>query len=330
MVWSGTSGDVRHPEVFHSSINDGDDKWKDPRAPFFGQNKGRVRKVAIGKTRNLLGLVFQRTLTQGNDAYEILLSLSSDQGWSWSNTVEIDHYASDQSGGTVVALEGRQGANRPEFAIVWGREFGNVRAANFDINATVRPEGTLIGTHAPGAAKVEVGALGKDGFSAVFNNGSGLANAHVRALVGRIEEGTVLLKGRYGNAFAMASRPNGPSRLAVASGTVVEAFTSDGSDWKKDDGQSTTLPFDATGSTLQSDMDDDQNLHLAILKPVPGEFQLWYLGQKDKKWQAAELIHTYKDKVDMRGFDIASTKRTVVVVGSQGFDANLFRRSLER
>ena len=126
----------------------------------------------------------------------------------------------------------------------------------------------------------------------------------------------------------MASRPVGPSRLAVASGSVVEAFTSDGIDWKKDDGQSASLPFDASGVTLQSDMDDDQNLHLAILKPVPGEFQLWYLGQKKKQWQQAELVHSFNDKVDMRGFDIASTKRTVVVVGSQGFDAKIFRRKL--
>ena len=106
LVWSGTNQDIRHPEVFHSSLDGGDKEWKDPRAPFFGQNKGRVRKLALGKTRNLVGLLFQRTLTQGNDAYEVLLSISSDDGWSWSTTIEIDSYVADKTGGTAVAIAG--------------------------------------------------------------------------------------------------------------------------------------------------------------------------------------------------------------------------------
>ena len=117
MIWSGTTDDIGTPEIFHTHIDGGDTQWNDPRAPFFGKNKGRVRKIALGKTRNLMGLLFQRTLRQGNDAYEVLLAVSSDQGWSWSNTVEIDSYNAEKTGGTAVAIEGRQGSNRPEFAL---------------------------------------------------------------------------------------------------------------------------------------------------------------------------------------------------------------------
>jgi len=79
LVWAGTTSQIRNPELMHSTISGGDDEWKSPRAPFFGQNKGRVRKVSIGKTRNLMAVLFQRSLRQGNDAYEVLLTFSSDQ-----------------------------------------------------------------------------------------------------------------------------------------------------------------------------------------------------------------------------------------------------------
>ena len=80
MVWSGTNDQIRNPEVFHSFSDGKSGKWRSPRAPFFGQNKGKVRKVALGRTRGLIGILFQRSLRQGNDAYEVLLSLSGDQG----------------------------------------------------------------------------------------------------------------------------------------------------------------------------------------------------------------------------------------------------------
>ena len=329
MVWSGTNEQVRHPEIFHSTISGDETEWKKTRAPFFGKNKGRVRKVAIGKTRNLMGLVFQRSLRQGNDAYEVLLAISSDQGWSWSSTIEIDHFAAERKGGTGVFVEGRQGSNRPEFAIAWVREYGNIRAANFDINSSLRPEGVVIGQRSDGVDKAEVGALGRDGFSVVYNNGVGLATAHVKALIGKIEEGSTFLRGRYGNFFSVASRPFGPSRLAVGVGDSVEAYTSNKLSWKKDN-QSGKLPFGSSGVEVKSDLDEKKNLHLAMLRPVKGGFELWYIGQKDKKWGQAELIHTFDDEFEMRGFDIAATDDFAFVAASQGFSAKFFRRSIKK
>lgn len=328
MVWSGTNSQIRSPEMFHTSISDGDKEWKSPRAPFFGKNKGRVRKLAIGKTRHLLGVVFQRTLAQSNEAYEVLLSISSDHGWSWSNTIEIDSYGSDKSGGTVVAVEGREGLNRPEFALAWAREYGNIRAANFDIKSSLRPEGTLIGEHVSSAEKIEIGALGKEGFSVLFNGGSALSAAHVRALVGKIEEAEPVIRGRFGNTFAVGSRPYGPSRLAVISRDKLETLTSDLTEWKRDKDEPTTLPFHGDDIVVKADIDGKQNLHLAMVRPVSGGFELWYIGQNKHVWQEPELIHTFGDRVDMRGFDIAATDRQLVVVASQGFDVKFFRRKI--
>jgi hypothetical protein len=327
-LWSGTTEEIRTPEIFHAHISGSDTEWKSARAPFFGKNKGRVRKVAVGKTRNLMGLLFQRSLTQGNDAYEVLLAISGDQGWSWSNTIEIDSFVGDKTGGTNLSIEGRQGSNRPEFAMAWGREYGNLRAANFDISSSLRPEGTLVGVQTPGAMKADVGALGKDGFSVVFNSGPGLSTAHVRALVGKIEEGTTFLRGRFGEFFSVASRPYGPSRLAVGTGKTVEAYTSNETSWKNDS-QAGTLPFDASGVSVESDMDDKKNLHLVMLRSVSKTSEIWYMGQKDKKWGQPELVYTFDDKVDMRGFDIAAADDFIFIAASRGFEAKFFRRSLK-
>jgi hypothetical protein len=326
MVWSGTNDDVRKPEVFHSSIEGDSTEWKSPRAPFFGQNKGRVRKLALGKTRNLIGLFFQRSLTQGNDAYEVLLAISSDQGWSWSSTIEIDSYVAEKTGGTAVGIEGRQGSNRPEFALAWVRQYGNVRAANFDISSTLRPEGSAVGEATEGTSKVEVGALGRDGFTVVFNNGVGLASAHVKALIGTIAESQNFLRGRFGDFFSVASRPYGPSRLAVGTGETLEAFTADDTKWVNDE-QSVKLPFPSTGVMAETDLDDNKNLHVAILRPADGAFELWYAGQKDKVWIQPELVHTFDDELEMRGFDIAATDDFVYLAASQGFKAKFFRRN---
>lgn len=325
MVWSGTNEQIRTPELMVTYMGDGDDNWKDPRAPFFGKNKARVRKVAIGQSRNLIGILFQRSLRQSNDAYEVLLTISGDQGWDWSNTVEIDSYVAEKTGGTALSVEGRRGRNRPEFAMAWVREFGNVRAANFDFNSTVRPEGTLIGQVTGSAEKVEVGTLGSKGFSVVFNHGAGLATAHVKGLIGTISEGDTFLRGRFGNAFSVASRPTGPSRLAVATGNQIEAFTSNELSWKNDK-QTGTLPFQSSGVTVEADQDEDRNLHVAILRPNNKKFEVWYIAQKKGKWGEAELVHSFDDKVDMRGFDICATGRYAFIVASQGFEGKVFRK----
>lgn len=327
LVWTGTSSIVNVPELFHASIKGNDTEWRKPQAPFFGRNKGRVRKLAIGRTRNLIGILFQRTLTQGHDAYEVLLAISTDQGWSWSNTIEIDQYVAEKTGGTAVSIEGRQGANRPEFALSWIRENSNVRVANFDISSQLRPQGVLVGQHASGADRSEVGTLGKKGFSVVYNNGAGLATAYVKGLVGRIDEGVTFLRGRYGSAFSVASRPYGPSRLAVGIGDSIEAFTSHDVSWKNDN-QTAKLPFSISGCMMEADMDGKKNLHIGIVRPADGKFELWYLGQKKGKWGKPELVCTLADNLDIRGFDLATTDDLVYAAVSQGFEVNIVRRKI--
>ncbi len=325
LVWVGTTEQISKPEVFHTSISGGSTEWSNPRAPFFGANKSRVRRVGLGRSRNLLGLVFQRTLTQGNDAYSVMMSFSGDHGWSWGNPIELDSFVSDVSGGTTVAIEGREAPNRTEFTVAWSRDFGNVRVANMDIKSSLRPEGTVVGQHVSGAMKADVASLGKDGFAVVYNNGVGLATAHARALVGKVDEAVMFLKGRYGLAFTVASRPYGPSRMAIGVGTMIEAFTSNGTSWKNDS-QSGALPFHADGAEAESDMDDDQDLHVAFLVPKGDVYELWYVGQDQRKWGKAELVTTFKGDKDMRGFDIGVTDDYIFLAASQGFEAQYFRK----
>jgi hypothetical protein len=325
LVWVGTNETISRPEVFHTSISGGSKEWTNPRAPFFGANKSRVRRVAIGRSRTLLGLVFQRTLTQGNDAYEVLFALSGDHGWSWGSPVELDSFVAEVSGGTAVAIEGREGPNRIEFTMAWSRDFGNVRVANMDIKSSVRPEGVVVGQHVEGAMKADVAALGKDGFSVVYNNGQGLSSAHARALVGKVDEGISFLRGRFGKFFTVASRPYGPSRLAVGEGSTILALSSNETTWKNDD-QVGILPFSAGGVSAESDLDEQQDLHVAMLVPTSSAYEIWYIGQTDKKWGKAEMVLSLPSDKDMRGFDIGVTDDYVFVAASQGFEAKFLRK----
>lgn len=325
LVWIGTTELISKPEVFHTSISGGATAWANPRAPFFGANKSRVRRVGIGRSRTLLGLIFQRTLTQGNDAYEVLVSFSGDHGWSWGRTTELDSFVSDVSGGTAVAIEGREAPNRTEFTMAWSRDFGNVRVANMDIKTSLRPEGTVVGQHVDGAMKVDVASLGKEGFAVVYNNGVGLATAHARALVGKVDEAVTFLRGRYGMTYTVSSRPYGPSRMAVGIGTMIEAFTSNGTSWKNDS-QSGALPFHADGAKAESDMDEEQDLHVVFALPKGGNYEIWYIAQDEKKWGKAELVTTLKGDKDMRGFDIGVTDDYAFIAVSQGFEAKFFRK----
>lgn len=328
LVWSGTTDEITRPEFFHSSLSGDEKEWSSPRAPLFGRNKSRIRKLGIGKSRNLIGVILQRSLKQSNDAYEIILCLSSDRGWSWTKPVEIDSYVSEKAGGTWVAAEGREGTNRPEFALAWSREYGNVRAANVNISSSIRPEGVLVGQHVDGAVKADVGALGREGFSVIFNNGVGLATAHVKALTGKIEKAHTFIQGRFGNFFTMASRPFGPSRIAVGNGSTLETLTSDNEAWKKDEDESRELPFASSGVMAESDMDEQQDMHLALLVPTGANQELWYIGQRDHKWGTPEKIASYDGDVEIRGFDIAVTDDYIFTAISEGYKARFFRRKL--
>lgn len=328
LIWSGTSSEITKPEFFHSSLANDETKWTNPRAPLFGQNKGRIRKLGIGKSRNLIAVILQRSLKQGNDAYEILLTISSDRGWSWNKPVELDSYVGEKAGGTWVAVEGREGSNRPEFAVTWSRAYGNIRAANINGASNVRPEGVLIGQHVDGAVKSDVGVLGRKGFSVVFNNGVGLATSHVKALTGRIEKAHTFLQGRFGNFFTIAARPHGPSRMAVGHGKTLQALTSDGTSWKKNEKETRELPFSTSSVKAESDMDGDKDLHLALLVPSRKKTELWYIGQRGRKWGAPELIVSFKKEVDIRGFDIAVTNDYIYTAISEGYKAQFFRRKL--
>ena len=325
LAWVGTNDTVSKPEVWHTTISGGGKEWSNPRAPFFGMNKSRVRRVALGRARNAVAMVFQRTLSQGNDAYEVLMSVSGDQGWSWGSPIELDSYVADVSGGTAVTVEGREGPNRTEFAIAWIRDFGNVRAANIDLRSEVRPEGTVVGQTVDGVMKVGLGSLGKEGFSVVFNTGVGLNAAWVHSLVGKVEEGVSFLRGRYGNFFAVASRPYGPSRMAVGDQSTIQALTTKDAVWKNDD-QVGVLPFSSTGVSAESEMDEDQDLHVAMLVPTGPNYELWYIGQDQKKWGKAEMVMTLPATQEMRGFDIGVTDDYIFIAASQGFECKFMRK----
>ena len=82
----------------------------------------------------------------------------------------------------------------------------------------------------------------------------------------------------------------------------------------------------SASTEAESDIDEDKDLHVAFLLPKDGNYELWYIGQDQKKWGKAELVDTFKGDKDMRGFDIGVTDDYVFLAASQGFEAKYFRK----
>lgn len=326
LVFAGTSEEIRRPEFFHASMSDGDDKLGDARPPFFGMALSRVRRVAIGNARHMLGVIFQRSLTQSSDAYELLLSLSADHGWSWSRPYVIDSFVHEESGGSWVSIDGREGTNRPEFAVAWAADGNQVRAANIDINSNRRPRGASLGTHAPDSKKVEVASVGRNGFVVVWSEGEEIKTARIKGLVGGVEPARTLTKGRFGQMFTLAGSPKGPARGAAIAGGKMTALSTEGKKWET----VTTDPVTVSAQEVRSDMDDDKRQHLALFTGGTNAKVYYFYEKKDGKFTEPELVLELDPNIPCMGFDVGVTNDYVYLIASQGNRVHFKRRKMKK
>ncbi len=327
LFWSGTNAEIRRPELFHASISDGDDELGDPRAPFFGKALSRVRKLAVGNARNMMGVLFQRQMSQSSDAYELLITMSADHGWGWSRPYVIDSFVYGKSGGSWVSIDGRQGTNRPEFCAAWVAENGQVKVATINITSSNRPRSQGVGTHAPGAEKVEVASIGKGGFVSVWSEGGGLNCSKVKPLVGGAEDAFPAIKGQFGTFFALAGSHRGPATLVAGSGGKLHTLTHDDKKWKQIDLDSPSLPSGEIEA--RSDLDDDKKTHLVVFTGDT-DGRLLYTHQQEGKWSEPEEVFQLEKNLPCGGFDICATDDYVYVVASQGVRLYLARRKRDK
>lgn len=323
LFWSGTSEKIRRPEFHHASISDGDDTLGEARAPFFGQARSRVRKIAVGNARNMMAVLFQRQMSQSSDAYEMLITISADHGWGWTRPYVIDSFVYGKSGGSWVSIDGRQGTHRPEFCAAWVAENDQVKVATINISSSNRPRSQGVGHHSPNSNKVEVASIGRDGFVSVWSEGRGVMCARVKPLVGGAEDSFPAITGSFGQFFTLAGSYKGPASLVAGAGGQLHTLINDDNKWKKLDLDSPSLPSGKLEA--RSDLDEDKKIHMVIYTG-DGDNRLFYTRQQEGKWSEPELVFEMEKSLPCGGFDLAATDDHVYIVASQGVRLYLARR----
>lgn len=327
VFWAGTTGEARAPEIFLSSTTEGDNSWSKPRAPFFGNDMARVRKLAVANTRDTLALVFQRETTQGNGAVEVLLTISADSAYSWSNPFVMDSYVLGQEGGSYVSIAGRQGTQRPEFAACWVAEDGAVRASNIDTRSGFRPRALPVGNLSSIKGKAEVLGAGKDGFYAVWPEERTLRCSRVHPLSGVIDPATTVQTGEYLRLFATASHQRGPGFL-VAAPEGGDFSTLEAKNDKLAPVDKKRIPLVGRQWECRAALDGDNKIHLALLEPG-ARAAIYYVHNRGGSWSAPEKVLTLREAAPLTGFDIAATEGYCWVTAGQNQIVHLLRRKLE-
>lgn len=326
LFWAGTNSSARNPEVMFCNAGDDDTGWGKTRAPFFGSDLGRVRRLAVATARDSMALVFQRETTQGNGAVEVLLTLSGDSGYSFAAPFVMDSYVLGQEGGSYVSVAARQGKQRPEFAALWVAEGGVVRASNIDPRSGFRPRAVVVGELESIRTKAEVVGAGGDGFHCVWPEGGGLKTTSIKPLTGSIDTASKLTSGDIQRNFSVASYYRGPGFIAAAT---------EGGDFKifqTKDGklaQYAASKFPLAGRKLDSRcaLEGEQHLHMAIVE-AGAQPKIHYTTNRGGSWSPPETVQALQPDVPVTGFDITVSDSYVWIIVGQEQLVNVWRRKI--
>ena len=319
LFWAGTSEAALNPEVYYTSREKKDTSWNKTKAPFFGQDVGNVRHIAIATARDLMAVIFQHRGNQGDRAVEVMMASSRDNGYSFTHPLVVDSYVLGETGGSTVAIGARQGAQRPEFAATWIAENGVLRAANIDPRSSFRPVAQVVGNVKEQDTTVQVVGNGGDGFYVVWPEGGALKSAHIKPLTGNAEDTKEILKGSFKKNFSCCSNYHGPAYLVADNegGTELNAMVEKGGKFTPL-GETVHSPLAGRNLQSRSSVDETNNrLHVAMLDSKDIN-KLYYMSTRDGKWSAPELVLDLDPSIPVTGFDICATDDTVWITASQG------------
>lgn len=326
LFWVGTSAKVRSTELFHTTMTDGSDAWSEVKAPFFGIAKNRVRQIGVAAARDMIGVIFQRQLSQSDRAMEVLTTFSSDNGWSFSPPYVVDSFVGPDAAGTHVAIGAREGRKGPEFALGWAVDSQALRCAPLDFRSKIRPSSVTVGHYEEGENKIDVVGAGEDGLMAAFNEGSALRTARVKPLTGGVEPARTVAKGYFGRGFTAANHQKGPANLASLERGRLISYTYEGGIWKEqDNGMLPSGPLSAADVELRSAVDDDRDLHIAI----HAGNKIYFVTGKGEGWSEPEVVIELEPNFQFSGFDVGVTSDYVYVVACQKNQMQARRRKLE-
>jgi len=327
MFWAGTNSAARAPEVMYCNAGDDDNNWGKTRAPFFGNDMGRVRRLAVATARDAMALVFQRETTQGNGAVEVLLSVSYDSGYSFGAPFVMDSYVLGKEGGSYVSCAARQGKQRPEFAALWVAEAGVVRAANIDPRSGFRPRAMVIGDVENIRAKAEVLGAGPDGFYCLWPEGGGIKSARIHPLTGTIDPSSKLTPGDFLRNFGGASFYRGPAILYSGS-EAGELKTFLAKDEKLAPAATAKFPISGRKLDTRACLEQEQHLHMAVVESAGAQPKISYITNRSGTWSPPEVVQNLRAEVPISGFDITVSDSHVWIVVSQEQLVNVWRRKL--
>lgn len=334
MIWGWTNeqAKIKEPEFTYASF-DGN-SWTVPRPPYFGDNYGRVRRLAMGSARNVVGAIFQRTMDQDDKAFEVRYALSGDGGWSYSDPATADSFVHEGTTGTAVAIAGI-GGRKPTFALAWLTEAKFVRAGVLDpLNNSDRPRANNVGQYGNGCERVELSGEDGSGFVVVWSDGAALRSARLKPLIGDPEESLLVARGKTGMNFALTDwkgkRPilvYETAQTPAEGGSRRQVATWKGGSWAKvpvapPPGGEPEFP-----ESLQAVQDEEGNLYVASL--TRGGDAIRYQTSRGGKWSAAEVAIPLNEQLPVTGYDLAVHDGFVYVVASQGPHLHFVRRKVE-
>lgn len=330
--WTNAAAKIVEPEFTYASLSG--DTWSNPRPPYFGDNMGRVRRIATAVSRQSVGIIFQRQLDQADNAFEVLFALSMDGGWSFSERPGVaDSYNHEGTTGTAVAMAGVGGRN-PGFAMGWLTEHRSVRVGILNPKAASdRPRAHNVGTHSVDGERLEMSGENGNGYLAVWNEGSSVKSVRLKPLVGDPEQVHTVLSGQVGLNFALTDRSGKDPLLVVETKSNPRGGGSRRQVYAWDDGKWSPVQVSPPEGgelpaprRLEAVQDEDGVLHV-VTYPGSGKAIL-YQNNKGGRWSKPEEALALDANLGVTGFDVAVRDGQAYVMAAQGPRLQIAKREV--
>ncbi len=319
--WTHKESKMEKPEFTFSRWQG--DSWAVPRAPFFGKDIGNVRRVASAKAKHSVGIIYQRSQPEKEEALDVIYAISGDRGWSFSKPGVADSFVHEETVGTDVDIAG-VGGKRPTFCFGWLAEARMVKAGILDPSYKGdRPRSNNLGHYGRGCERIELAGENEGGFVSVWNEGGSLHSARIKPLVGTAEESQMVETGKAGLNFDLTDYEGRNPMLVfdLAKAKKGKPSRRNVKTWK--DGAWTdvaALP-PAKGdfpqyARLQACQDEHNVLHVLSLSK-DGE-TIYYSKLDNGKFTEPEKAMALKPMIGTTGFDLTYCDGYLYAVAAQG------------
>jgi len=330
--WTNPSTRIKEPEFTYATFNGA--TWTRPKAPYFGDNIGRLRRLGMARARQAVGVIFQRTLDQDDDAFEIRFAVSADGGWSFSAPAVADSFVAEGSAGTAVAMAGI-GGRRPTFALGWIAEGRAVRVGVLDASSNSdRPRANNLGLHGTRSERVEIAGDDEGGFVAAWSDGPSLKSTRLTPIVGQAQDAQTAWAGSVGRNFALTDwkgrRPLlvfEPDRTPTGQGPRLQIQRWADRQWQKVEVASPAAGEIEPSATLEAVQDENGELH--VIRLPRGGDSLLYSRTRNGRWTDPERVMALNSTLGVTGFDVSLLKEHLYVVASQGTSVQVARRQVQ-